>query len=102
MIEVSSFSTRVESKERIPADLYPVVANKKRKLKAPAGAPPTWSAARAENAGARDFTVNGLLYDPFTRLLFDSVGGVADCGARLLRTISLPEESFEQDPARMG
>jgi hypothetical protein len=25
----------------------------------------TWAAARSDNASKRDFTVNGLLYDPF-------------------------------------
>jgi hypothetical protein len=61
----------------------------------------TWAAARADNATRRDFTVNGLLYDPFNRLLFDAVGGVGDCAARRLRTICPPGESFERDPARI-
>jgi len=30
--------------------------------------------ARRENAMARDFTVNGLLFDPFDRVLYDYVG----------------------------
>lgn len=38
---------------------------------------------------------------PRSRLLFDSVGGVADCGARRLRTIAPAAESFKQDPARI-
>jgi hypothetical protein len=38
---------------------------------------------------------------PRSRLLFDSVGGVADCQARRLRTICPPRESFQADPARI-
>jgi len=62
---------------------------------------PTWGDARRLNAQKRDFTVNGLLYDPFARLLFDYVGGIADCEARTLRTLGPAMESFTQDPARM-
>lgn len=60
-----------------------------------------WSAARQQNAAARDFTVNALLYDPFARVLYDYVGGVADCERRLLRTIRDPDASFAKDPARI-
>lgn len=68
---------------------------------APPPAGPTWAAARRDNAWKRDFTVNGLLYDPFGRILYDYVGGVADCRARLLRTLGPPADSFFQDPARI-
>eukprot|EP00890_Picochlorum_soloecismus_P003757 jgi/Picsp_1/4382/NSC_01888-R1_trna nucleotidyltransferase (cca-adding enzyme) len=61
----------------------------------------TWAMARRENARKRDFTVNGLLYDPFSRILFDYVEGLQDCKDLILRTIADPEESFKQDPARM-
>ena len=62
----------------------------------------TWAIARKENAQKRDFTVNGLLYDPFSRILFDYVGGVQDCTTRTLRTINpSPAASFAHDPARI-
>ena len=38
-----------------------------------------WKAARQQNAQARDFTVNALFYDPFSRVIFDYTSGVADC-----------------------
>jgi hypothetical protein len=38
-----------------------------------------WSDARKQNALARDFTVNALMYDPFSRVIFDYTGGVLDC-----------------------
>ena len=62
---------------------------------------PTWADARRENSIKRDFTVNALLYDPFSRILFDYAGGVADCATRTLRTIDDPVASFAQDPARI-
>ena len=62
---------------------------------------PLWSEARRENALSRDFTVNGMLYDPFAGVLYDYVGGVEDCRKQVLRTISDPVESFSYDSARM-
>lgn len=62
---------------------------------------PTWAAARRENASKRDFTANGLLYDPFSRLLYDYVGGVNDCTRKILRTLGPARDSFKQDPARI-
>ena len=60
-----------------------------------------WTSARRENAQARDFTVNGLLFEPCSGLLFDYVGGMADCKNRVLRTIGSPTERFKDDPARI-
>jgi tRNA nucleotidyltransferase/poly(A) polymerase len=62
---------------------------------------PTWATARRDNATKRDFRVNGLLYDPFSRILYDYVGGTADCTAKILRTMGSPTHSFTQDPARI-
>ena len=49
----------------------------------------------------RDFTVNGLFYDPLTEQLHDWVGGRADLAARLIRTIGLPDERFGEDHLRL-
>lgn len=38
-----------------------------------------WKTARQQNAKSRDFTVNALMYDPFSRIIFDYTDGVADC-----------------------
>lgn len=56
--------------------------------------------ARAD-ALRRDFTVNGLFYDPLSERLFDWVGGEADLRARLLRTIGSPELRFREDHLRL-
>lgn len=54
-----------------------------------------------EDAFRRDFTINGLFYDPATFRVIDYVEGVADLGARLIRTIGDPEVRIREDPVRM-
>jgi poly(A) polymerase len=49
----------------------------------------------------RDFTVNGLFYDPVGRRLHDWVKGRADLEARVLRTIGAPKERFAEDHLRL-
>ena len=49
----------------------------------------------------RDFTINGLFYDPFTQAVIDFVGGQADLAAGILRTIGDPEARFSEDKLRM-
>lgn len=49
----------------------------------------------------RDFTMNGLFYDPETETIIDYVGGFDDLKKRLIRTIGDPELRFIQDPVRM-
>ncbi len=56
--------------------------------------------ARAD-AARRDFTINGLFYDPITEVLHDWVGGQTDLRARLIRTIGPPGERFAEDHLRL-
>ncbi len=56
--------------------------------------------ARAD-ALRRDFTVNGLFYDPIAGRLHDWVGGEADLKARVVRTIGDPGERFAVDHLRL-
>lgn len=60
----------------------------------------TFGDARAD-AMRRDFTVNGLFYDPIAKKLHDWVGGRADLMAKVIRTIGPPEERFAEDHLRM-
>ncbi len=60
----------------------------------------TFSNAQAD-ASRRDFTVNGLFYDPVHEELHDWVGGEADLRAKLLRTIGSPAERFAEDQLRL-
>jgi poly(A) polymerase len=59
-----------------------------------------FSSAR-EDALRRDFTVNGLFYDPVSAQLQDYVGGRADLKSRILRAIGDPEARFAEDRLRM-
>ncbi len=59
-----------------------------------------FSHAQAD-ASRRDFTVNGLFFDPLADQLHDWVGGEADLRARVLRTIGAPAERFGEDYLRM-
>jgi poly(A) polymerase len=49
----------------------------------------------------RDFTVNGLFYDPLTQKIHDWVGGEKDLRAKIIRTIGKPEERFGEDHLRL-
>ncbi|MCF6158030.1 MAG: CCA tRNA nucleotidyltransferase [wastewater metagenome] len=49
----------------------------------------------------RDFTINGLLYDPIKNEVFDYVGGREDIRAKIVRTIGDPVERFTEDKLRM-
>src|ERR1017187_8015222 len=53
------------------------------------------------DARRRDFTVNGLFYDPVRKQLHDWVGGGADLRARIIRTIGAPGERFAEDHLRL-
>ncbi|WP_231617369.1 CCA tRNA nucleotidyltransferase [Novipirellula aureliae] len=53
------------------------------------------------DAQRRDFTINGLFYDPIKRRIVDYVGGVEDIERQLLRTIGNPHERFSEDKLRM-
>lgn len=59
-----------------------------------------YSSAR-EDVARRDFTINGLLYDPLTGTLYDWVGGQQDLLRRRIRTIGDPRERFQEDRLRM-
>ena len=54
-----------------------------------------------EDAKRRDFTINGMFFDPLERRLIDHVGGQADLQAGLLRAIGEPRERFTEDRLRM-
>ena len=49
----------------------------------------------------RDFTINGLFYDPVCRELHDWVGGGADLRSKVIHTIGSPAERFAEDHLRL-
>jgi len=58
-------------------------------------------ATAAEDAGRRDFTINGMFYDPLKKEVIDYVDGQADLRKRIIRTIGKPAERFGEDYLRM-
>ncbi|MCA9260410.1 MAG: CCA tRNA nucleotidyltransferase [Planctomycetales bacterium] len=53
------------------------------------------------DAQRRDFTVNGLFYDPLADRVIDYVGGQEDLGHQVLRAIGDPRRRFDEDKLRM-
>lgn len=58
-----------------------------------------------EDAKRRDFTVNGLFYDPVecdeSKRIKDYVGGQTDLSKKIIRCIGNPSERFEEDKLRL-
>jgi putative nucleotidyltransferase with HDIG domain len=54
-----------------------------------------------KDAVRRDFTVNGIFYDPVEDEVIDFVGGREDLGRKLIRAIGLPSQRFAEDRLRM-
>ena len=67
-----------------------------------AGGPAEVHFANAEeDAARRDFTINGMFFDPVAENVIDYVGGRADLKARLIRAIGDPATRFAEDRLRM-
>ena len=58
-------------------------------------------ASAQEDAQRRDFTINGLFFDPIENRVMDYVGGQADLAAKCLRAIGNPAERFREDHLRL-
>ena len=54
-----------------------------------------------EDIRRRDFTINGMVYDPIDDRLIDLVEGQRDIGRCLVRAIGEPEQRFVEDRLRM-
>jgi len=54
-----------------------------------------------EDALRRDFTINGLFYDPLEHKIYDYVNGVRDIKEGVIATIGDPGERFVEDRLRM-
>jgi tRNA nucleotidyltransferase/poly(A) polymerase len=54
-----------------------------------------------EDASRRDFTINGMFYDPLKKKVIDYVDGKADLKRKMIRTIGKPKERFGEDYLRM-
>jgi poly(A) polymerase len=54
-----------------------------------------------EDAQRRDFTINGLFYDPINEKLIDFAGGLPDLDHRIVRMIGDPMRRLVEDPIRI-
>lgn len=54
-----------------------------------------------EDAQRRDFTVNGLFYDPIVDTVIDFVAGRADIERKIIRCIGDPRQRFTEDKLRL-
>lgn len=58
-------------------------------------------ATAEEDAQRRDFTINGMFYDPVNDKLLDFVGGQKDLKKGIIRAIGNPHDRFLEDRLRM-
>lgn len=54
-----------------------------------------------EDALRRDFTINGMFFDPLHNIVHDFVGGQADLSAKIVRAIGNPRDRMTEDKLRM-
>lgn len=54
-----------------------------------------------EDAQRRDFTINGMFFDPLTESVIDYVGGVEDLQRRTVRAIGCADNRIAEDKLRM-
>ena len=54
-----------------------------------------------EDARRRDFTINGMFFDPPNESVIDFVGGRTDLTARVVRAIGQPAQRFAEDRLRL-
>ncbi len=58
-------------------------------------------ASAKEDAQRRDFTINGMFYNPLTEEIIDFVDGQKDLQAGIIRAIGNPAERFQEDALRL-
>ncbi|XP_027920697.1 uncharacterized protein LOC114178797 [Vigna unguiculata] len=56
---------------------------------------------RWRNCLNRDFTINGLMFDPYARIVYDYMGGMEDIMKSKVRTVVPAATSFQEDCARI-
>ncbi|MBN8555043.1 MAG: CCA tRNA nucleotidyltransferase [Deltaproteobacteria bacterium] len=58
-------------------------------------------ATAKEDVARRDFTINGMLFDPIKNEIFDWVGGQEDLQKKIIRSIGDPRLRIDEDHLRM-
>ncbi|KAK7826963.1 poly(a) polymerase i [Quercus suber] len=90
IVEVSSFSTSGRKFDRDLSDDFeiPVGCDEKDYI-------------RWKNCLQRDFTINGLMFDPYARIVYDYIGGMEDLRKSKVQTVIPASTSFQEDCARI-
>ncbi|CAH2044218.1 unnamed protein product [Thlaspi arvense] len=91
IVEVSSFSTSAHNSLR----------NKTTEFKESSGSDGDEDCIRLNNCLQRDFTINGLMFDPYAKVVYDYMGGIEDIRKAKVRTVIHAGTSFQQDCARI-
>ncbi|XP_010421177.1 PREDICTED: uncharacterized protein LOC104706666 [Camelina sativa] len=91
LVEVSSFSTSAQNSSR----------NMRTELKESSGSDGDEDCIRLNNCLQRDFTINGLMFDPYAKVVYDYLGGIEDIKKAKVRTVIHAGTSFQQDCARI-
>jgi len=60
-----------------------------------------YSNDESEDVVRRDFTINGMLYDPFDEEVIDHTYGLGDLKSEVIKTIGNPHDRFKEDKLRM-
>ncbi len=58
-------------------------------------------ATAEQDAQRRDFTINGMFYDPLREIILDFVNGKEDLHHKIIRAIGNPHERIKEDRLRM-
>uniref|UniRef100_A0A1J3IBR4 Poly(A) polymerase I n=1 Tax=Noccaea caerulescens TaxID=107243 RepID=A0A1J3IBR4_NOCCA len=91
IVEVSSFSTSAHNSRR----------NMRNELRESSGSDGDEDCIRLNNCLQRDFTINGLMFDPYAKVIYDYLGGIEDIRKAKVRTVIHAGTSFQQDCARI-
>ncbi|XP_072986294.1 uncharacterized protein [Typha latifolia] len=91
IVEVSSFSTKNEYTEERQQLVCPEVSHSCEKK----------DILRWKNCMGRDFTINGLFFDPFDCTIYDYVNGISDIRTSKVSTVIPAHLSFKEDCARI-
>ncbi|KAJ4762223.1 Poly (A) polymerase [Rhynchospora pubera] len=89
IIEVSSFNTHVERSKNKMRDFKKLPNCNEQDI------------IRWRNCLSRDFTINGLMLNPFSNKVYDYLGGMDDLRKGKVRTIIPARSSFQEDCARI-
>ncbi|XP_028766816.1 uncharacterized protein LOC114724599 isoform X2 [Neltuma alba] len=90
IVEVSSFNT---ARRKLGVDAY-------HDIKGPSGCDKK-DYLRWRNCLQRDFTINGLMFDPYEKIVYDYLGGMEDIKKAKVRTVIPANASFQEDCARI-